>query len=33
MGSIVVFNRVFYKELKEGTCKIINENIYYLCKE
>jgi hypothetical protein len=29
----IVSNRVFNKELKEGTYKIVDRNIYYLRKE
>jgi len=29
-GSCTVLNRVFYKELEEGTCKIVDGNIILL---
>lgn len=32
-GAFTVLNRVFYKELKEGACKIVDENMYCLRKE
>jgi len=30
LACAVVLNRVFYKELKEGACKIVDENIILL---